>query len=272
MNEYLEANRRHWDEVVPIHVGSEMYDVAGFKSGKSRLRLVEVDEVGDVRGKSLLHLQCHFGLDTLSWARDGAAVTGVDFAESAVEAARALAAECRIDARFILSDVYSLPDKLDERFDVVFTSKGVLCWLPDVKRWAQVAAHFVKPGGVFYILEFHPFAGIFDDDPGVTDLVVRYPYFRPDEPLRFDEDGTYADLNAKLRHRVTYEWTHPISEVVTSLIEAGLRIEFLHEFPFSDFRALPVVQYAPDGTARLAKHDGSVPLLYSIKATKPPVG
>ena len=270
MDEYTEANRRHWDEVVPIHVGSALYDVASFTAGESKLKPVELQELGQVRGKTLLHLQCHFGLDTLSWAREGAIVTGIDFSEPALEAARALAAETSIDARFILSDVYSLPDKLDEQFDIVFTSYGALCWLPDIGRWAQVAAHFVRPGGTFYVVEFHPIVGIFDDDAGVTDLQVRFPYFPTGEPLRWEGLGTYTDRTARLEHDVTYEWPHPTSEVLTALIDAGLRIEFLHEFPLTSYPQMPsLMEPVDERQYRLKQHDGCVPLLYSIKATKP---
>ena len=147
MNEYFEANRRHWDEVVPIHMRSALYDVDSFKAGTSKLKPVEREELRDVRGKTMLHLQCHFGLDTLSWGREGAVVTGVDFSEPAIDAARELAAETGIEARFILSEVYSLPDRLSEEFDIVFTSYGAICWLPDISRWAGVVARFLNPGG-----------------------------------------------------------------------------------------------------------------------------
>ena len=267
MDDYLEANRRHWDAVVPGHLGAGFYDVEGFKAGKSSLWPVELKELGDVRGKSLLHLQCHFGLDTLSWAREGATVTGVDFSEAAIAQARALAAELGIDARFLVSDVYGLPERLDASFDIVFTSYGVLCWLPDLSRWARVAAQFVKPGGTFYIVEFHPFGQVFDDAPDVTDLRVRCPYFPGDAPVRFDVDASYAG-DAKLPLHETYEWPHPVSEVITALVDAGLRIEFFHEFAESSFRYLPVMEEAGDGLWRVTNHHGSVPLVYSIKATK----
>jgi SAM-dependent methyltransferase len=270
VNQYTEANRKHWDEVVPIHVASEMYDVAAFKAGKSKLKGIEVEELGDVRGKTLLHLQCHFGLDTLSWAREGAVVTGIDFSEPAIEAARALAGECAIDARFIVTPIYDLREVLDEQFDIVFTSYGALCWLPDIDRWAHVAAHFVKPGGTFYVAEFHPIMGIFDDRPDAPDLIVRYPYFAPEQPLRWEGWGDYTDRNIKLQNDVTYEWPHPTSEVLTALISAGLRIEFFHEFPHTSFAQVPsMMAFAPDGQYRLKDRDGSLPLTYSIKATKP---
>ena len=268
-DQYTEANRRYWDGLVPIHFDSEFYNVAGFKAGKSTLKNVELQELGDVSRRSLLHLMCHFGLDALSWARKGATVTGVDFSGRAIDSARALASECGIDAAFIESDVYDLPGRLDGQFDIVFTSYGVLFWLPDAARWAQIVAPFLRPGGVFFMVEFHPLSGIFEQDDGTVDLVVSRPYFTPDEPLRIEDDGPYADREAKLEHRVTYSCPHSLGEVVTALVDAGLRIDFLHEFPFTVEKFFPSCAAQPDGTFRLAKHDGSVPLLYSIKATKP---
>ena len=269
MDDYTEANRRHWDEIVPIHAGSEFYDVASFRAGGSKLKPVEREELGDVQGKTMLHLQCHFGLDTLSWAREGAIATGADFSERAIETARALAAETGVEARFVVSDLYALPEELGGQFDIVFTSYGAIYWLPDIRRWAQVAAHFVRPGGTFYIVEFHPFAWVFDDAPDVTDLHVRYPYFPTGEPLRFEIEGTYADRSAAVEHRVSYSWPHPLGDIVTALIDAGLRLEFLHEFPFSTFQFVPFMEKTGEHTVRLTKHDGCVPLLFSIKATKP---
>ena len=170
-------------------------------------------------------------------------VTGIDFSEPAIQTARQLAEECNIEARFIVSDIYSLPDNLDDRFDIVFTSYGALCWLPDIVRWAQIAAHFVKPGGTFYVAEFHPIAGIFDDKPEATDFNVRYPYFPPEQPLKWEGWGDYTDRSAKLENDVTYEWPHPTSEVLTALIDAGLRIEFFHEFPFTPWAQIPSMMY-----------------------------
>jgi SAM-dependent methyltransferase len=267
-SELSDANRRHWDELVPIHAASGFYDVAGFKAGASTLKPVELAELGDVRGQTLLHLMCHFGLDTLSWAREGAIVTGIDFSERAVETARALAAECRIDARFVQSDIYGLPEHLGGEYDIVFASYGVTFWLPDMTRWARVIARFLRPGGTFYLVEFHPIAGIFENGAGITELRVRYPYFPTGGPLRFDDAGTYADRSVTLRNPVTYSWPHPTSEVVSALIDAGLRIESFHEFPFSTERWFPFMEEVAPHTFRLTEHDGSVPFLYSVKATK----
>ena len=267
--EYSDANRRYWAGLVPVHLDSQFYDVAGFKAGKSTLKPTELREVGDVSGRSLLHLMCHFGLDTLSWARLGARVTGVDFSGPAINAARRLAEDCDVEAVFIESDVYDLTSKLDDQFDIVFTSYGVLFWLPDVVRWAQVVAQCLRPGGVSYIVELHPVCGIFEQRDSAADFVVRRPYFTPKEPLRIEEEGSYADNDARLEYRVTYSWPHSLGEVVTALIDAGLRIDFLHEFPFTAEEFFPSCVASPDGSFRLAQHNGSIPLLYSIKATKP---
>src|SRR5205823_6481205 len=163
MDEYIEANRKHWDELVSIHVKSAFYTVDSVRQGRTSLHPLEIEELGDVRGKRLLHLQCHFGLDTLSWARLGAAVTGADFSDEAIRTARELASELQIPATFVLSNLYDLPGALDGQFDVVYTSHGVLGWLPDIAGWARVAAHFVKPGGFFYVAEIHPVAQVFEN-------------------------------------------------------------------------------------------------------------
>jgi SAM-dependent methyltransferase len=269
MDEYLETNRRHWDELVALHSASAFYDVDAFRAGRSRLQATEVEEVGDVSGKTMLHLQCHFGLDTLSWARAGARVTGVDFSPAGIAAARTLAAEAGIEARFIECDLYSLPEKLDERFDIVFTSYGTYFWLPDLARWAAVIAHFLRPGGFFYIVDFHPFMAIFDDEAGTSELSVRFPYFPTGEPLRFDDDGSYADRTAHVENRTTFSWPHSIGEIVTSLAEAGLHIECLHEFRHTVEQWFPFMDQGDDGLWRLQEHGESLPLLFSIKATKP---
>ena len=179
---YMEANRRSWDARTPTHFGSRFYDVDGFRAGASSLNSIEVEEVGDVDGKSLLHLQCHFGMDTMSWARLGARTTGVDFSEEAISRARSLSEELDIDAKFVVSNVYDLPDVLDGRFDVVFTSYGVLTWLPDLDRWAEVVAHFLEPGGFFYIVDGHPFGSVFYNEEDAVGLRPFYPY-SPAEPV-----------------------------------------------------------------------------------------
>ena len=230
------------------------------------LNPIELEEMGDVTGKSLLHLQCHFGMDTLSWARRGAKVTGVDFSDKAIDLARSLAKELGIAADFICSDIYKLSAVLDEKFDIVYTSAGVLCWLPDLKRWAEIISHFLKPGGFFYILEGHPFSGIFDDSPDATEPEVKYSYFHTPEPADWDPEGDYADPDAVVTHG-SYEWTHDMGDIINSLISSGLRIEFLHEFPVIPFKGLPFMEQDDNGFWRI-KGD-RIPLIFSLKATKP---
>lgn len=269
MDEYLSANCAHWNEVVPSHTKSAFYDVESFKAGRNTLRPIELDELGDVTGKSLLHLQCHFGLDTMSWARLGAHVTGVDFSQDAVSLAQSLSRELKIDARFICSNIYSLPECLDEQFDVVFTSYGILAWLPDISEWAKIAAHFVKLGGSFHIVELHPLGSMFEYDAYTDELKWEYNYFHEAKPLKCESEHTYAAANALSAKKVTYEWSHSLGEIVTALINAGLTIEFLYEFPYSCYQPFPCMTQGEDGWWRLPEKYRDIPMLFSIKATKP---
>ena len=267
---WFEANRRNWDERVPIHRRSAFYDVPGFLGGQTSLEPDEPDEVGDVTGKSLLHLQCHFGMDTLSWARLGANVTGLDFSPEGVAAARELAAEAGIDAEFVEANVYDAPEVLAGRtFDIVYTSRGVLVWLPDLPRWAGVVAALLKPGGFLYLREGHPFSHVFDDE-AESGLSLRYPYFHGPEPDRWDDPGTYADVTAETTENETYEWSHSMGSIVTAIAEAGLVIEFLHEFDHLCWQQLPWMEPGPEpGTWVLPGERESIPLMYSLRARKP---
>ena len=269
MDEYKKANLALWNEWTHLHAGSEFYDVDGFKAGKTSLNLLEMEEVGDVAGKTLLHLQCHFGLDSLSWARLGARVTGVDFSDQAIALARSLSQEVEVEAEFVCSDVYELPQVLAGQFDIVYTSYGVLAWLPDLRKWATVIAHFLKPGGVFYMAEFHPFAMVFDNSETAAELRVQYPYFHTAEPLVFDVQGSYVDRQAQVTQKVEYEWEHGLGEILDVLIAAGLHVDFLHEFPYCTFALFPsLMEKCSDGMWRLKEVDGSIPLMFSIKAIK----
>ena len=270
--ESFAANEALWDAWTAIHATGAFYDLEGFKAGGVRLRPYEIEMVGEVRGKTLLHLQCHFGIDTLSWARLGARVTGADLSPDAVDLARSLAIELGFpDARFVRSNLYDLPAALDGQFDVVYTSRGVLGWLPDIRGWARVVAHFLAPGGTFFISEIHPVAQVFENDgvaPG--ELRVTYPYFEHPEPLTFLVKGSYADPTADLgSDLVEHGWDHGLGEIVTALIEAGLRIETLIEHPFLEWKADFLVEDGegrwrlPPGTA------GELPLMFSLRATRP---
>jgi 2-polyprenyl-3-methyl-5-hydroxy-6-metoxy-1,4-benzoquinol methylase len=265
MNDYIKSNRELWNAWTRVHVTSKLYDVEGFKRGENRLDEVVREGVGDVRGKSLLHLQCHFGLDTLSWARLGARVTGADFSGEAISTARELAHELGFDANFVCANIYDLPNVLTGKFDIVFTSHGVLTWLPDLNAWARVIAHFLKPGGFFFVAEGHPFAYVFDDE-NPDDLRVRYSYFHVNEPGKYEVHGSYADRTADI-HGTEYAWTHSIGDVINALIRTGLHIEELCEYPFNAWQMLPFMEQDAAGWWRLPERFPQIPLMFSLKAT-----
>lgn len=266
------ANKALWNAWTALHAGGEFYDLEGFKAGGVRIRPYEIEMVGDVTGKSLLHLQCHFGIDTLSWARLGARVTGADLSPDAIELARSLADELDLrEARFVCANLYDLPDALEGTFDVVYTSRGVLGWLPDIRGWARVVAHFLAPGGRFFITEAHPVANVFENEgvqPG--ELRLTYPYWEHTNPLTFEVKGSYADPSADVGDDLTeHSWDHGLGEIVTSLIDAGLRIETLVEHPFLDWKVDFLVEDS-EGTWRLpAGTAGELPLMFSLVASKP---
>ena len=263
--EWREANRANWDERVPIHASGEFYDVAAFRAGQERLQPFEIAEVGDVSGKDLLHLQCHFGIDTLSWARRGARVAGLDFSAPAVETARSLASELGLDATFVQSDVYEAVEALEGRtFDVAYTGRGALNWLPDIGRWAGVVASLVREGGFLYLAEFHPFTEVFGDE----DLSVEHDYFQGDAPQVWDEPGTYADFEAETSNNLTYEWNHPLGEVVSAVIDAGLTVELLHEHDYTMFPRWPFLEKSGFDTYRPPEGTPKIPLMYSLRARK----
>jgi len=259
---YFKSNRELWNKRTAFHKSSEFYDVDGFKKGKNVLNKIELTELGDVSGKSMLHLQCHFGLDSLSWARLGANVTGVDFSNKAIDTARDLSDEIGIDVSFICANVYDLKLCLDQQFDIVFTSYGVVGWLPDLNKWANIINDFLKPGGIFYMAEFHPVVWMFDDD--FTKLT--YPYLG-NGVIETVQEGTYANKNAKLKH-TEYSWNHSIGEVVNSLINHGLTINFLNEFNSSPYNCFPHTTKNEEGNYYIKGYEEVLPLVYSIKAKK----
>jgi SAM-dependent methyltransferase len=264
---YLDQNRALWDAWTDLHEQSEFYDVEGFLAGKSRLKPIELAEMPAVKNKSLLHLQCHFGLDTLSWARAGAQVTGVDFSDKSIRLARSLAERARLDARFVQSNIYDLPSALDDQFDIVFTSYGVLAWLPDLSRWARIIDRYLKPGGTFYLVELHPFGLMFESEGDIRDWKVVEPYFHAREPVRYVSEGSYAAPSADV-HMPEYEWMHPISDVLNALLQVGLQIEFVHEFPYVTYRQFPFLERHGEWEWRPPKGMGQPPLLFSIRALK----
>jgi SAM-dependent methyltransferase len=272
MDEKVKTNMLHWNDMVEPHVKSEFYDVEGFKKGRNTLDKIVLEGVGNVDGKSLLHLQCHFGLDTLSFARLGAKVTGVDFSPKAIKHARAIAQELNIPSTFVCSDIYDLYNQLSieqgdkDGFDIVFTSQGVLCWLPDLKRWAEVISHFLKPRGFFFIQESHPFAHVFDDENS-SEFRIRHPYFLK-EPMLFDGDSSYAVSYFETKNTASYEWMHPVSEIINSLINVGLSIEYFEEYPYMFGKHFEFLEKGIDGFWHLPSGRGDIPLMFSLKARK----
>ncbi|MBR8744052.1 bifunctional 2-polyprenyl-6-hydroxyphenol methylase/3-demethylubiquinol 3-O-methyltransferase UbiG [Nocardiopsis sp. MG754419] len=270
--DWLAANRANWDAWVPLHVASDFYDLEGFKAGEDALRDFERAEVGDVTGRSLLHLQCHIGLDTLSWARHGAErVVGLDFSGPAVEAARRIASDIGLSeerARFVRADVYDAARAVPgEAFDIVYTGVGALCWLPDLRRWAEVAASLVAPGGFLYLAEFHPFTDILDDETGSR---VTRDYFGREAHV-YEATGSYVDPHTRTGNHRVVEWRHPIGDVVSALAEAGLRLEFLHEHDVSLFPRFGSFHRGEDGYYRFPEGAPGIPLMYSLRASRPRV-
>ncbi len=268
MKEYLEANKKRWDQLTFEHEKSALYDLAGFKSGKDRLRFIGLTVLGDVAGKSLLHLQCHFGLDTLAGARRGAIVTGADFSQNAITLAKSLSEELHIPAQFYCQDIYQLPHVLSGEFDIVFTAYGVLHGLPDLQTWAEIISHYLKPGGIFYIVEDHPFFRVFRAN-SEGDFFAERSYFYSEEPQRIEETGSYASDNQETVGTY-YVWDHSLGEIINALIGAGLRIDLLHEFPFAARAKFSKMEQGEDKWWRLRSHQhGTIPFLFSLQARKP---
>lgn len=266
MKEFMDINLARWNETTEIHANSEEYDIESFLKGRNSLYSLELEEVGDVKNKSLLHLQCQFGMDTLSWARLGATVTGVDFSDVAIKRAQSLNEKLGLSARFICSNIYELDDKLDEQFDIVFTSYGILTWLPDIEKWAEIVAKYLKSGGLFFIVEFHPFAMVFDDE-SKTKLRYRYSYFDKG-PLHFASEYTYTDQEKLIENVDAYEWQHTFSDILTAFIDNGLTIINVKEYPFTTFQQFPFVEKCEDGLWRIKDNKYEIPLMFSIKAKK----
>jgi SAM-dependent methyltransferase len=262
---WLHINHKLWNDRVNSHKNSAFYDLELFKKTRDALMPIEKKELGDVSNQSLLHLQCHFGMDTLSWAERGAIVTGVDFSENAIDLARELAIELNYpNARFIHSDIYNLPNNLEAKaqFDIVFTSYGTIGWLPDLNKWAAIIAYYLKPNGTFYIADFHPFVWTLSDDFST----IQYNYFGG-EAIIEEEEGSYADRNAPIKNTAVC-WNHSLSSLVNALINNGLRIEFLNEFPYSPYNCFQKTVLGEDGFYRIEGMENLIPMVYSIKAIK----
>lgn len=262
MENYKEINREQWNQRVEPHVESEFYDVAGFINGQNSLKDTEIALLGDIKGKRILHLQCHFGQDSISMARMGASVVGADLSDKAIEKAREFAQLTQTDATFVCCDLFDLPQHLEGEFDIVFTSYGTVGWLPDLDRWAAVIQHFLKPGGKFVFVEFHPVVWMFDDDF----QKVGYRYFKSD-PIVETASGTYADREAAIR-TTSVSWNHGMSEVIGSLLRHGIQLQDLQEYDFANYDCFNhTVEFEP-GKFRIQHLGNNIPMMYSIVGVK----
>ena len=259
---YIAINRQSWNNRVQSHMNSDFYDLEGFLKGNTSLNSIELELLGDIKNKQILHLQCHFGQDSLSLGRLGAHVTGVDLSDKAVESAIELANKTKIDANFICSDIYELPKCLDKQFDIVFTSYGTIGWLPDLDKWAKIVAKYLKPGGKFVFVEFHPVVWMFDDDFEK----IAYHYFNK-EVIIETEKGSYADKTADLSQEYVM-WNHSMSDVVNSLIKNGLEINSLDEFDYSPYNCFNKTEEFKPNKFRIKHLDNKIPMVFAIVATK----
>jgi SAM-dependent methyltransferase len=270
--EYFAANKHLWNQRTAVHKDSSFYNLAGFKAGENVLTPIELNELGDVKGKKMLHLQCHFGMDSLNWARLGADVTGVDLSDEAIKEAKQLNDELKMDAKFICCNVYDLhpqnteskipPLEGGEAFDIVFTSYGTIGWLPDLDKWAGLIAHYLKPGGIFYMADFHPVVWMFDDEF----THIQY-YYENREVIVTENYGTYTDRKADIKGK-EYGWNHSTSELLNALINAGLKIEQFNEFMYSPYPNFTNSVETSTGKWQIKGMEGKIPMVYSIRAVK----
>jgi len=258
----FEANRLAWNARALLHVGSAFYDVEGFVAGRNSLSGIELELLGDVRGKKVLHLQCHFGQDTLSMARMGATVTGLDLSDASIEEARKLTERCGLKAEWVISNVIDHRPELDGLFDIVFTSYGTIGWIPDLKPWAANIKRYLRPGGRLVFVEFHPVMWMYDN--ALTH--VQYSYFNR-ETIVEEEQGSYADRNANVKLS-SHCWNHDLGEVLTALLNEGLRIERFTELDGSPHDAFPNTVKGADGLYRIQGMEGKLPMVYGSSAVK----
>lgn len=259
---YLDINKVAWNTKTDIHIKSDFYNQEAFLNGKNSLNDIELKLLGNINGKSILHLQCHFGQDTISFSRLGANATGVDLSDNAIDKAKSIAKELKTDTNFICSDIYDLPNHLDKKFDIVFTSYGTIGWLPDLDKWAKVISHFLKPGGKFVMADFHPVVWMFDDNF----KKIEYNYFK-DEPIIETFEGTYADKTAPINSK-TICWNHSTSELLNSLINNDLELLKFDEYDYSPYNCFSEIEEFASGKFRIKHFENKIPMVYSILATK----
>lgn len=270
-DEHYAINRAWWDERAPAHASSSDYAVPELIADPTRLSDVvrfDAPRLGDIKGQRGIHLQCHIGTDTISLHRLGAAMTGLDFSPESIVTARQIAADAGADVTFVQADVYSAPAAVGGGFDFVYTGIGALCWLPDIRRWAQTVAGLLRVGGRLLLREFHPMMWAVDETR--TDaLVLGYPYFEQAEPDTFEDPGTYVDTSITFGHNESRSWNHGLGEIVTAVLEADLELTMLVEHDSAPNEALPgLMRREADGEWRLIEHPERLPLSYTLQAVK----
>lgn len=262
-NEYIEVNKANWNARVDSHLVSDFYDMKTFLETKNSLKHVELDLLGNIKDKSILHLQCHFGQDTISMQSLGASVTGVDFSNQAIEQAIRINNELGLSCTFVESDVLSLRDNYTKKHDVVFTSYGTIGWLPDIKKWASVVAESLKSGCELVMVDFHPFVWTFDDDM----LEITYRYFN-DGPIQLVEDETYTGDEIESKNTKTISWNHSISEILNALIENGIEITNFQEYDYSTYDCFANLKEIDKEKFRFKHIGNKIPMMYSIVGIK----
>lgn len=259
---YIEINKSSWNKKTEFHLNSEFYDMKGFLNGKTSLNEIELKLLGDINGKRILHLQCHFGQDTISLARLGAKVTGIDLSDKAIETAKEISNKTSAAATFICCNIYDLPEHLNEQFDIVYSSYGTIGWLPDLDKWAQIISKFLKPTGKFIFVEFHPVVWMFDDNFEK----IGYNYFNSGAIIE-TENGTYADKNAPITQDYVM-WNHGISEVLNNLIKNGLTLNSFDEYDYSPYNCFnKTIEFEPK-KFQIKHLENKIPMVYSLVATK----
>lgn len=258
--QYFDTNRQLWNEKTSHHTASAFYDMEGWLAGATSLKQPELELLGDIQGKSILHLQCHFGQDSFSLARMGARVTGTDISDAAINYATELNEQLGLDARFVEADTYSVPEKLNEQFDIVFTTYGVIGWLPDMQRWADVVARMLKPCGRLVFVEFHPAVWMFDNEF----THVQHSYFNRG-PIIETLQGTYADREAVIQMK-EIGWNHALSDVLQSLVNAGLQITTFKEYDYSVYNCFSNTIETSPGQWQIKGMEGKIPMMYELEA------
>lgn len=259
---YIEKNKMLWNKRTQYHFDSSFYNVDGFLNGASSLNDLELNLLGSVRNKKILHLQCHFGQDTLSLSRMGAVVTGVDLSETAIQKAKELADQIGSNAQFICCNIYDLPNYLNQQFDIIFTSYGTIGWLPDLNEWAKIIAQFLNPIGTFVMVEFHPVIWMFDANFNK----IEYNYFKKNAIIELEEN-TYADKNAAINLE-SITWNHSLAEVFTSLLSNGMGIDDFQEYDYSPYDCFNDCEKIDDKKFIIKKFGNKIPMVYSVVARK----